>query len=117
MRVWGAGLVWLFLARTLSRPELLYPYAIAFAANLAIIALARLKYDYPWLSPPALLATSIAKGWLILFVPLVLISDAAPADLAYSPVARAGAAPAALVVYTTHPRTAGCPTRNPRAAH
>jgi phytol kinase len=114
MSVCGAGLVWLFLARTLSRPELLYPYAIAFAANLAIIGLARLKYDYPWLSTPALLATCIAKGWLILVVPFLLLSDAAPATLEYALVALAGVAGAALLFYTTQPSMSDCPTDTPR---
>jgi phytol kinase len=49
LSVYAAGLMWLFLFRLLDRDEFLFPYTLAFAAHLAIIGIARLKYDYPHL--------------------------------------------------------------------
>jgi phytol kinase len=114
MSVSAAGLIWLFLARTLNRPELLLPYAIAFAANLAIIGLARLRHDYPRHSPTAILAVCIAKGWLILFVPFALIADAAPSPLVCALTALAGVTAAALLFYATQPGLEDCATDTPR---
>lgn len=114
MSVSAAGLIWLFLARTLGRAELLLPYAIAFAANLTIAGLARLKHDYPWLSTPVLLAGCIAKGWLVLIIPFLLIHPAPPSALACALAALAGVAAAALVFYTTQPGMEDCATDTPR---
>ena len=44
--VTAAGLIWLFLSRILDRPEFLYLFTLAFAAELAIIAVARLGYAH-----------------------------------------------------------------------
>jgi phytol kinase len=114
MSVSAAGLIWLFLARTLNRPEFLLPYAIAFAANLAIIGLARLRHDYPRRSPTAILAVCIAKGWLILFVPFALIADASPTTLMCALTALAGVAAAALLFHTIQPGLEDCATDTPR---
>lgn len=114
MSVSAAGLVWLFLARTLNRPELLLPYAIAFAANLAIIGVARLRHDYPGRSPAAILVICIAKGWLILFVPFALIADAPPPLLVCCLTALAGVAAGALLFSAIQPGMDDCATDTPR---
>jgi phytol kinase len=113
LSVSAAGLIWLFLSRTLNRPELLYPYAIAFAANLAIIGLARLRHDYPQRSPAVILSLCIVKGWLILFIPFVLITST-PSLLVCSLIALAGVATAALVFHVTQPGLEDCATNAPR---
>jgi phytol kinase len=123
MSVCGAGLAWLFLARTFNQPGLLLPYTIAFAANLAIIGLARLRYDYPRLATPTLLTICIAQAWLLLFVPFAVIhlfvpfvvtQGAPPSALACALVALAGVAGASLLFYTTQPGMNDCPTDTPR---
>src|SRR5262249_52167498 len=67
--VTSAGLLWLFLARVLDRPEFLFPYTLAFAAHLAIIGIARLRFDFPAMPTWRLLAVCIGKGWLLVFAP------------------------------------------------
>lgn len=114
LSVSAAGLIWLFLARTLNRPELLLPYAIAFAANLAIIGLARLRHDYPQRSPTAILLLCIVKGWLILFIPFMLIADASPSPLACSLTALAGVAAGAMLFHAIQPKLDNCATDTPR---
>jgi phytol kinase len=114
LSVSAAGLIWLFLARTLNQPKLLLPYAIAFAANLAIIGIARLRHDYPQRSSTAILALCIVKGWLILFVPFALIADASPSPLVCMLTALAGVAAAALLFHAIQPGLEDCATDTPR---
>lgn len=114
LSVSAAGLIWLFLARTLNRQELLLPYAIAFAANLAIIGIARLRHDYPQRSPVAILVLCIVKGWLILFIPFALIADGSPSLLVCSLTALAGVAAAALLFHTFQPGLDDCATDGSR---
>lgn len=114
LSVSAAGLIWLFLARTLNRPEFLLPYAIAFAANLAIIGLARLRHDYPHRSPRGILAVCIVKAWLIVFVPFALIAEASPSPLVCALAALAGVAAAALLFHVTQPGLEDCATDTPR---
>jgi phytol kinase len=114
LSVSAAGLIWLFLSRTLNRPEFLLPYAIAFAANLAIIGLVRLRHDYPQRSPTAILVVCIAKGWLILFIPFALIADPSPSPLIGALTASAGVAAAALLFHAIQPGLEDCATDTPR---
>jgi phytol kinase len=114
LSVSAAGLIWLFLARTLDRPELLLPYAIAFASNLAIIGIARLRHDYPRRSPAAILALCILKGWLILFIPFILIADGSPSPFVCALTALAGVATAALLFHLIQPGLEDCATDTPR---
>jgi phytol kinase len=114
LSVSAAGLIWLFLARTLGRQELLLPYAIAFAANLAIIGIARLRHDYPQRSPVAILILCIVKGWLILFIPFALIADLLPSPLVCALTALAGVAAAALLFHLFQPGLHDCATDTAR---
>jgi phytol kinase len=76
----SAGLVWLFLAKVLNRPEFLLPYTMAFAAHLAIIGLTRAQLDRPGRSR-AVVPLCVAKGSLLLAVPLLLAEGGAALDL------------------------------------
>jgi phytol kinase len=114
MSVSAAGLIWLFLARTLNRPEFLLPYAIAFAANLAIIGLARLRSDFPQRSPAGVLAVCVVRAWLILFALFVLLADHSPSLAACALAAFAGVAAAALLFQMTQPGLDNCATDTPR---
>jgi phytol kinase len=112
--VTSAGLVWLFFSRGLDRPEFLYPYTLAFAAHLAIIGIARLKFDYPRMPSTVLLGTCILKGWLLLFVPFFLIEGLKKTALEYVIAAPLGVALAALAFYLIQPGLDDCPTDAPR---
>jgi phytol kinase len=114
LSVSGIGLIWLFLARTLGRQELLLPYAIAFAANLAIIGIARLRRDYPQRSPVTILILCIVKGWLLLFIPFALIVELSSSALVCSLTALAGVAAAALLFHSIQPGLDDCATDTAR---
>jgi len=104
----AAGLVWLFVATAAGRPELFYPYTLAFACHLAIIGTARLRFDYPRLATPVLLITCILKSWVLIFGPFVLLEGKSawwPAVVALGPVAVA-----TVVFYFTQPGMDDCPT-------
>jgi phytol kinase len=119
--VTSAGLIWLFLAKILNVPELLFPYTLSFAAHLAIIGIARLRFDYAKLSALALLSLCVGQGWLILFVPYLLTEGANENTLKCTFLALPAVAVAALAFYYLQPGIDDCPTDTARwlrqAAH
>lgn len=110
----SAGLIWLFLYRLLDRPEFLFPFTLAFAAHLAIIGIARLRYDYPQMSTVTLLGICILRGWLFLFLPYLLVEGITEQTIKCTFIALAGVALAALAFYWTQPGIDDCPTDTPR---
>ena len=104
----------MFLATLLHRPELLFPYTLAFAAHLAIIGIARLCYDYPKWSAPALLAVCIFQGWVLLFVPYLIAEGVSRQTVGNGLVGLASVSAAALAFYATQPGIEDCPTDTPR---
>src|SRR5262249_43915369 len=121
----SAGLLWLFLYRILGDRELeervLYLFTLAFAAHLAIIGIARLGYDYPRMKAVALLVVCVVQGWLLLFLPSVLLEWCRPRPPLCALCALPGVAVAALGFYATQPQVRDCPADTPRwlrqAAH
>jgi phytol kinase len=114
LSVCSGGLLWLLLAKELGRPELFLPYMAAFAAHLAIVGVARLKYDYPGMPNFLLLVTCTLKGWLLLFVPYVLFEGTTWIAASRSLMALAGVALAAGLFFALQPRICDCPTDGPR---
>jgi phytol kinase len=104
LSVAAAGLLWLFLFGTLDRPEFLYPYTLAFAANLAIIGIAGLS-PLHYGTPPhlSLVIAYILKGWLLMFLPLLAIEGISPQTLFAATMGLAGTALAAIAYYLTQP--------------
>jgi phytol kinase len=112
----AAGLIWLFLFRLLDLPEAAYYYlfTLAFAAQLAIIAIARLGYDFPHLPALLLLSVCILQGWVLVFVPYAVLEWSEPMRLTYIVFALPGVAVAAVGFYFTQPSVRDCPTDRPR---
>jgi phytol kinase len=73
LSVASPGLVWLFLAEALQHPALFFPYAVAFAANLAIIGYTLTCEMFPSWPVRAALPVCILKAWLLIFIPFVAI--------------------------------------------
>ncbi len=104
LSVTAAGLVWLFLFGTLNQPDFLYPYTLAFAANLAVIGIAGLSPVEYW-KPTSLLLTLtyVLKGWLLLFAPFVVLEGISQFSVFCSLIALAGIALPAIAYYVTQP--------------
>jgi phytol kinase len=114
LSVTSAGLLWLLLSRGAGRAWLYGPYTLAFASHLAIIGIARLKYDYPAMRDPLLLAVCVLEGWIVLFVPFLVIEGFSPAAWRVALTAPAGITLAGLAFYAAQPRIDDCPTDRPR---
>ncbi len=114
----SAGLVWLFLYRILGdegrEGAFLYLFTLSFAAHLAIIGVARLGFDYPALSARSLLGVCAVQGWLLLFLPYLLLEWFSPGCLRCSLCALPAVAVAAAGFYLTQPQIHDCPTDAPR---
>ncbi len=70
--VGAAGLVWLLVSVALRLPVLVYPFTVAFGAQMAMIGLARLRHRYPHLPGRLLLPASVAGSWLLLVAPVLI---------------------------------------------
>jgi phytol kinase len=111
----SAGLVWLFLAKILdAEDEFLFPYTLAFAAHLAIIAVSRLRHEYPKVPGMVMLGLCIAEGWLFLFVPYLLAQGFTQRTLKESVIGLVGVAVAAAAFYWSQPGMDDCPADTPR---
>src|SRR5262249_41107644 len=102
------------LSKILDRQDFLLPYTLAFAAQLAMIGIARLRFDYPQLATPSLLSICIVKGWLLLFLPYLLVEGFSEGTVMAMLLALAGVAGAALLFYFAQPGIEDCPTDTPR---
>lgn len=104
LSVAATGLLWLFLFGIFDRPEFLYPYTLSFAANLAIIGIAGMSpLNYWHTSNLKLLATYILKGWLLMFVPLLLLEGLSPTSIICTLISLVGTALPAIAFYLTQP--------------
>jgi phytol kinase len=114
----SAGMIWLFLAVIMERPEFLLPYTTAYAGHLAIIGIARLKFDKRNIPDSALVGLCVVKGWLLQFAPYFAAEawteSLTDVKMEGAFVALAGAALAACVFYFTQPGLDDCPLDTPR---
>lgn len=75
----AGGLVWLLLYRASGQADYFYPFAAAFAANLAIIALVRHSHAEPESPRLWVVLVSTGKGVLLLAPSILLVDGIAPA--------------------------------------
>jgi phytol kinase len=114
----SAGMIWLFLATLMHRPDFLLPYTLSYAGHLAIIGIARLKFDNLKIPGPMLLGLCIVQGWLLVFAPYVVAKlwTESMTDVKIEGVffALVGVALAACLFYFTQPCLDDCPLDTPR---
>jgi len=69
----SAGLLWIFVAHLRGNPELLFPYTVAFAIHLVLLGWTLSCLRNPartlWKFGPLV----VMEGWLLLFIPFVLV--------------------------------------------
>lgn len=112
----SVGLIWLWLARILDRPDFYYPFTLSFAAHVAMIGMARWKRSSPYLLASALVITCTLLGWLLAFGPYLLIERLRGPALRAAAVAPVGIGLAAIVFYAMQPGMDDCPNTTARWA-
>ncbi len=75
LSVGAVGLFWLILANALAVHTLYYPYMLSFAAQLAMIGLARALRVAHTPATATLLASNVVISWLLLLLPFCFIYD------------------------------------------
>jgi hypothetical protein len=86
----------------LNRPEFLYPFTLTFAVQLAVLLMVARKHG----GRPAsnrLVVESIVIGWLLLFIPFVLMAGITGPTITFACVALFGVGLAATVFYYVQP--------------
>jgi phytol kinase len=69
----AASIPWLLAYRQTGDAELFTPFAACFGANLAIIALTRVKFAYPHISMRSAVAAGVATGMIIVLPSLLAV--------------------------------------------
>ncbi|HEV8292152.1 MAG TPA: hypothetical protein VGP94_09515 [Tepidisphaeraceae bacterium] len=117
------GLLWLLLGNTLKVEfprQFFWPYALTYAAHLAIIGFMRLRNVTPTANPAAHFLRSLLLSWLVLFIPstIAFIAWYWPVDryiaAAQSLLAIVGIALALFLFARTEPRLETMPTDTAR---
>jgi phytol kinase len=101
----SAGFVWLFLFRILQQPQLLFPYTLAFAIHLALIAWNLLYPRYS--SVRLVMVACVLVSWALMFAPYVFITGMSRLSLLQAAGALAVCATAFGVFYWLEPRREG----------
>jgi phytol kinase len=113
LAVASAGLMWLFLYRIWQQPELLFPYTLAFAVHLAIIAWSLLYPRFP--AAKLVMVACVVASWGLIFLPYILMEQVSRLSLTQAGAALLISAVAFGVFYVFEPRRDGIyPASGPR---
>jgi phytol kinase len=69
----GPGLLWLLLSNSIGAQDLFVPYALSFGANMAMMEVARAHHGRERIPPTSLLLPAV-EGWLVVVIPLFLMT-------------------------------------------
>jgi phytol kinase len=109
LSVWAAALAWLVVARTRAEPALLLPYAIVFAAHLAMFGLSRLAHQFPDRPLGGLFWRAVVTSWAVVMVPLVAATGTDAANIAAAAGASAAIALGTAAFVRTQPNIRHAP--------
>ncbi len=107
------GLMILFLARGLDQPQLLYPYTLAYAIQLTLIGLARIKFNHAEFNNTHILLQAGFQGWVLLLIPWVIVAFTLVA-VYYALIAAVLVFLSACLFLRWQPQMQDCPTDNAR---
>jgi phytol kinase len=114
LSVSAAGSLWLLLFTLFDRPEFLYPYTLAFAANLAVVGVAGLSPVHYWqVSSLVSILVSILKSCFLMLMPLVVLQGFSASILTFAGVGIAVTGGVAIAYYLTQPHLRNCTTDIP----
>ncbi|MBV8081514.1 MAG: hypothetical protein JOY86_00865 [Candidatus Eremiobacteraeota bacterium] len=108
------GLAWSVAAVALDRPALFFPFTLTFAAHLAIFETTRLRHQRPAISHASALALATLTGWLLLFIPYILMERWTQTSLVESAIALPCIAVVAMLFSALQPGMNDCPRDTPR---
>lgn len=109
-----AGLLWLLLYRASGKMLFFYPFAAAFAANLAIIALVRYRHALPESRCSSALLNSCSKGGLLLLPSILLVDGMTPMTLLNLAAGMLAVAVSLLIFALLQPALESYPVDTPR---
>ena len=103
----SAGLLWIFLAKVDSLPELLFPYTTGYAMHLSMLGWTLICFrnpgKTPWRSGPLL----VVQCWLLMFVPYLLAMGISLHSLEQTAIALGVCGVAFAAFCSLEPRTEG----------
>lgn len=108
------AMIWLFLAGEQGNEQYYFPFTVSFSAQLGMIALARLRHQYPELGRINLWVRCLAQAGLIIFIPWLLIMGVNFPHLLLAGVGVALTGLAVVGFYYWQPQIEDCPTDNAR---
>jgi phytol kinase len=101
----AAGLLWIFLAKVDSRPELLFAYTAGYAMHLSMLGWTLICFRRPAKTPWSAGPLLVVQCWLLMFVPYLLTSGISLHSLERTSIALAVCALAFAVFCLVEPRT------------
>lgn len=110
----SAGALWLYLSKISNSPVFFFPFALTFAAHLAIGGTTRVRCDYPTRRVRWVLVQSILLGWLIIFVPYIFLQGPSRPTVNQWAIGLFAVAIATSLFNAVQPGMADCPTDGPR---
>jgi len=108
------GLIWLFFAKSLQQPDFIYPYTVAYAAQLAIIGVARIKCVESDITDRALLTRTTLQSWGLLIIPFMVLYTNGWSIVLLAASALCLIPLAAFIFLRWQPNISNCPTDSPR---
>ncbi len=107
------GLVCLFLAQELHQSQLIYCYTVAYAVQLVLIGLARIKFSHAELTNYSVLIRATLQGWSLVFIPWVIMQFTFNA-VVFSILGAVFVYAAAYIFLYWQPNMHDCPSDNAR---
>ncbi len=107
------SLIILFLAEGLNQPQLFYCYTLAYAVQLTLIGVARIKFNHTELNTTRILLQASFQGWTLLLVPWVIMTLTFSA-IYYALIAAVLIFLSACLFFRWQPQIQDCPTDNSR---
>jgi phytol kinase len=106
----SAGALWLYLGKISNSSAYFFPFALTFAAHLAIGGTTRLRCDYPKRRVRWVLVQSILLGWLIVFIPYSILQGYSRPTITQWAIALFAVAIATSLFNAMQPGMEDCPT-------
>jgi phytol kinase len=103
LSVASTAVVWLAVARFVPSADLYYPFTLGFGCHLAMIGLAGQKFVASDTPGARLVAVNVARAWLIIFTPFLILNGLSWLTLVYALIALPAMVACALTFLAIQP--------------